>query len=135
MKLGPGDEAARRARAQDARYDRIANPRNETSILVAIHDAIALTGKCLLWRNNTGMARFGGARVRYGLGLGGADLVGVLRPRGRGFALEVKTAVGTLSAEQRAWHRAWAEAGGFVACVRSVDEALAALARAIEEQA
>ncbi len=107
----------------------------ETGILLAIHDAIALTGRALLWRNNTGMATFGGARVRYGLGLGGADLVGVLRPRGRAFALEVKTEAGRLSAEQRAWHGAWTDAGGFVACVRSVDEALAALRRALEEQA
>jgi hypothetical protein len=96
---------------------------SETSILVAIHDAIALTGRALLWRNQTGQI----GRVRFGLGVGGADLVGVVRPSGRFFALEVKTATGRLSVEQRAWARAVTGAGGFVACVRSVEEAMRAL--------
>lgn len=102
----------------------------ETEILRAIHEAVVRTGRALLWRNNTGLATYGRAKVAYGLGVGGADLVGVLRPSGRAFALEVKTPTGRLSAEQKAWHRAWAGAGGFVACVRSVDEALQALERA-----
>ncbi len=102
---------------------------NETSIMIAIHDAISLTGKCLLWRNNTG-AR---GRLKFGLGVGGADLVGVLRPSGRAFALEVKTASGRMSREQKAWHGAWAAAGGYVACVRSVGEALAALEEATRQ--
>lgn len=103
---------------------------SETAILRAIHEAIALSGRALLWRNNTGVANYNGTRVVYGLGIGGADLVGILRPSGRGFALEVKTATGRLSPEQKAWHRAWVGAGGFVACVRSVGEALKALEEA-----
>ena len=99
---------------------------SETNILIAIHDAIALTGKCLLWRNNTG--QYG--RVRFGLGVGGADLVGLVRPHGRWFALEVKTPSGRLSKAQKNWARAVTDAGGFVACVRSVDEALMALEEA-----
>lgn len=102
----------------------------ETPLMRAIHAAVLETGRALLWRNNTGLATYGAAKVRYGLGVGGADLVGLLRPIGRGFALEVKTARGRLAPEQIAWHRAWSEAGGFVACVRSVDEALAALEEA-----
>ena len=74
---------------------------SETNILIAIHDAIALTGKCLLWRNNTGQH----GRIRYGLGVGGADLVGLVRPTGRWFALEVKTAAGRLSKEQKNWEK------------------------------
>lgn len=100
---------------------------SETAILLAIHDAVARTGLALCWRNNVG----GRGRMRWGLGVGSADLVGLLRPRGRGFALEVKTATGRMSREQVAWHRAWTDAGGFVRCVRSVDEAL----RALEEAA
>ena len=100
---------------------------SETAIMVAIHDAIVTTGRALLWRNNVGRARFGAAWVAFGLGKGSADLVGFLRGSGRAFALEVKTVTGRLSPEQRAWHRAWSEAGGFVACVRSVEEALRAL--------
>lgn len=104
--------------------------KSETPIMQAIHDAVVLTGRALLWRNNTGLARYGSAHVAYGLGLGGADLVGIVRPSGRGFALEVKTKEGTLSNEQKAWHRAWSGAGGFVACVRSVEEAMTALENA-----
>jgi hypothetical protein len=99
----------------------------ETNLLIAIHDAIALTGKCLLWRNNTGQH----GRVRFGLGVGGADLVGLVRPNGRWFALEVKTPSGRLSKVQKNWAAAVTDAGGFVACVRSVDEALAALEEAM----
>ena len=102
---------------------------SETNILIAIHDAIALTGKCLLWRNNTGQH----GRVRFGLGVGGADLVGLVRPSGRWFALEVKTPSGRLSKAQKNWAAAVTAAGGFVACVRSVDEALTALEEAIQQ--
>ena len=101
----------------------------ETQLQIAVHDAIALTGKALLWRNQTGQI----GRLRFGLGVGGADLVGVLRPNGRAFALEVKTATGRMSREQVAWHRAWTDAGGFVACVRSVNEALMALEEAARQ--
>lgn len=99
---------------------------SETNILIAIHDAIALTGKCLLWRNNTG----GRGRLRFGLGVGGADLVGMIKGPGRWFALEVKTASGRMSKVQKNWHKAVLDGGGYVACVRSVDEALAALKEA-----
>lgn len=103
---------------------------SETDLLHAIHEAVVRTGRALIWRNNGGVATYGRAKVRYGLGVGGADLVGVLRPSGRAFALEVKTPEGRLSKEQRAWHTAWAGAGGYVACVRCVDDALGALEEA-----
>ncbi len=99
---------------------------SEAQLQAAIHDAIALTGKALLWRLNTGQI----GRIRFGLGVGGADLVGLLRPHGRFFALEVKTATGRMTPEQLAWARAVTATGGFVACVRSVDEALEALKEA-----
>lgn len=102
----------------------------ETPLMTAIHEAILTTGRALLFRHNTGVATFGERRVRYGLGVGGADLVGLLRPSGRGFALEVKTPTGELEPEQIAWHRAWRHAGGYVACVTSVEEALRALEEA-----
>lgn len=98
----------------------------ETSILLAIHDAVALTGRVLCWRHNTG----GRGRLRWGLGVGGADLIGLVRGTGRFFALEVKTQTGRLSREQCCWRDAVVSAGGFYACVRSVDDALTALERA-----
>ena len=97
-----------------------------------IQDAIrlALTDEpgLVVWRNNTGVAEHRGARVRYGLAVGSADLVGCLD--GRFVALEVKTAVGRASTEQRQWLDLVRRNGGFAAVVRSVDEARAAIARA-----
>tara|TARA_R110000868_G_scaffold17606_6_gene76883 strand:- start:2014 stop:2340 length:327 start_codon:yes stop_codon:yes gene_type:complete len=97
-----------------------------------IQDAIrlALTDEpgLVLWRNNTGVAEHRGARVRYGLAVGSADLIGCLD--GRFVALEVKTAVGRASTEQRQWLELVRRHGGFAAVVRSVEEAHAAIARA-----
>lgn len=104
----------------------------ETGIQGAIHDAIAFTGRALIWRNQCGAYKRGRHYIAYGLGVGSADLVGLLIPSGRFFALEVKTEVGKLSAEQRAWAFAVQKAGGYVACVRSVGDALEALKQAEE---
>tara|TARA_R110000868_G_scaffold376429_1_gene641278 strand:- start:1185 stop:1511 length:327 start_codon:yes stop_codon:yes gene_type:complete len=82
----------------------------------------------VLWRNNTGVAEHRGARVRYGLAVGSADLIGCLD--GRFVALEVKTPVGRASTEQRQWLDLVRRHGGFAAVVRSVAEAHAAIARA-----
>ena len=101
---------------------------SETQLMIAIREACLLTGRVLLWRNNSGMLRAANGRaIRYGLGIGSPDLVGVVRGSGRLFALEVKSATGRESAEQRAWAKAVTDAGGFVRTVRSVDEALAAI--------
>ena len=82
----------------------------------------------LLWRNNTGVAEHRGARVRYGLAVGSADLIGCLD--GRFVALEVKSPTGRATWEQRLWLDLVRRHGGFAAVVRSVDEARAAIARA-----
>ena len=55
----------------------------------------------VLWRNNVGIADQRGARVRYGLAVGSADLIGCLN--GRFVALEVKTSTGRATPEQRLW--------------------------------
>lgn len=100
----------------------------ETQLLFAIRKALVESGRVILWRNNTGFDRE--RRVKYGLGLGGADLVGLLRPFGRFVAFEVKTQAGRTSNEQRLWADAVRAVGGFAAVVRSVDDAVQALARA-----
>ena len=82
----------------------------------------------VLWRNNTGVAEHRGARVRYGLATGSADLIGCLA--GRFVALEVKTSTGRATPEQRLWLDLVRRHGGFAAIVRSVDDARAAIARA-----
>jgi len=103
----------------------------EGHIQDAIRVALSSEPDLVLWRNNVGVAEHQrGARVRYGLAPGTADLVGCLG--GRFVALEVKTATGRLSPEQRSWALVVRRFGGFVAVVRSVDEARAAIARARE---
>jgi hypothetical protein len=97
----------------------------EGRILQKVRHALVSTGRVLLWRNSTGFDAE--RKVHYGLGLGGADLIGILKPSGRFFAMEVKTRRGKLSAEQRAWLAAVSGAGGFAAVVRSPEEALYAL--------
>lgn len=104
----------------------------ESIILAAVHKALAATGRVVMWRNNSGalpaVGRGGRSYpMRFGLGVGGADLVGLLRPSGRFLAIEVKTATGKQSDEQRAWAAAVQGAGGFYRVVRSPEEALDAL--------
>lgn len=79
-----------------------------------------------VFRNNVGLARYRGHTVRYGLATGSSDLIG-WTPDGRFLALEVKTPRGRLTAEQSAFLDAVARAGGVAACVRSPEEALAAI--------
>lgn len=101
----------------------------ETTIMFAVRQALVASGHVMIFRNNTGFDRE--RKVRYGLGLGGSDLVGLLKPSGRFCGFEVKTPTGRVSAEQKMWAEAVRHAGGFVAVVRSPDDALSALSRAL----
>lgn len=89
-----------------------------------------------LWRNSAGATEewnpdTAKARtIRYGLAPGAADLIGLLRPNGRFFALELKTDRGRLSPEQVRWLDLVRSFGGFAGVARSVDEAVEALERA-----
>lgn len=83
----------------------------ESQALAAIQDALIAAG-AVTWRCNTGVAVYGAAKVRYGLGIGAADLVGVYR--GRFFGVEVKSSRGRQSAAQKAWQRAVEGAGGIL---------------------
>ena len=82
----------------------------------------------VMWRNNVGVAMHRGSRVVYGLAVGSADLIGCLD--GRFVALEVKTPAGRLAPDQRRWADLVRDRGGYVATVRSVAEARAAIAEA-----
>jgi hypothetical protein len=73
-----------------------------------------------VWRNNSGLDTTRG--VRYGLGVGSPDLVGIAW--GRFIGLEVKTPTGRITREQRAWIDTITRLGGVAAVVRSVDEAV-----------
>ena len=100
----------------------------ETPILQAVRKALASTGLVMLFRNSVGYDDV--RRIRYGFGKGSPDLCGILKPSGRFVGFEVKTPIGRLTADQKLWHAAARAVGGFVAVVRSADEAMAALSRA-----
>lgn len=68
--------------------------------------------------------------MTYGLAPGSADLVGILAPRGRLFALEIKRPGEEVRPEQARWLDLVRSFGGFGAVVSSPQEALDALARA-----
>jgi hypothetical protein len=106
---------------------------SETAIQKAIRVAVNASGRAIVWRNNTGVDVARG--VRYGLGNGSADLVGMLVPSGRFLALEVKTPVGRLSNEQILWIDVVRKRGGAAYCVRSVAEALEAVDHALRGMA
>lgn len=107
----------------------------EAQIQDAVRLALGQREDVLVFRNNVGVAEHWNGRsvdvVRYGLAPGSADLVGLAGPQGRFFALEVKTPTGRATADQEKWLALVRRFGGFACVVRSVDEALAAVERAI----
>ena len=109
----------------------------EADILRAIRLALGKEEGLVLWRLGSGMVHARDGRVvRLGLSAnGGADLIGVLSPLGRWFALEIKCR-GRLSREQKQWLALVRRMGGFACCIReqvpsaAVQAAQDALARA-----
>jgi hypothetical protein len=78
------------------------------------------------WRNNVGVATTDrGAKIRFGLFPGSADLIGLFR--GRFIGVEIKTPQGRQSPDQRRWQACVEDHGGVYAIVRSEDEARALL--------
>lgn len=73
-----------------------------------------------LWRSNTGVARMGKRKVRFGVP-GQADLTGVL-PGGIRLEIEVKSAVGRQSPEQLAYQAMIERFGGVYVLARSVGD-------------
>lgn len=101
---------------------------SESTILKQILLALGDQADFICWRNNTGkLADATGRWVTYGLGVGSADIIGVLAPWGRFVAFEVKTAKGKQRDQQVAWQAAVRSNGGSYYIVRSVDDALRAL--------
>ena len=80
-------------------------------------------GKIRLSRNNTGATKTkSGGFVVYGLGKGGADIVGVVY--GYPVAIEVKKPGEKQRPEQRAWQEDWERAGGVYVVMTSQEQAL-----------
>lgn len=83
----------------------------------------------ILWRNNSGqMIDQHGRRVVFGIGSpGGADLIGLFA--GRFIALEIKSATGQQTEEQRRFEHLVTSKGGVYTVLRSVEEAVAFVER------
>lgn len=103
----------------------------ESKVLRAIELALGAEPDLLLLRNNVGVAvHADGRRVRYGLGNGSPDLVGMLSTRhghAAWFCLEVKAPGGRLSRVQVVRQASWRRFGAFVFVVTDVYQALHAL--------
>lgn len=98
---------------------------SETQIMQDILVAVSALPETLVWRHNTGVG-VTRARTILRAGLpGSADIIGV--SRGRAVAIEVKTASGRQSEQQRKFQAAWERARGVYVLARSVDDVLAAL--------
>lgn len=103
----------------------------EALVLAEVQRALDGLDDLVWWRNSTGLARTGnGGRLAFGAGTGSADLLGVVAPRGRLVAIEVKAPEGRVSPAQHSWLQRMAAMGAAVGVARSGAEALAIVARA-----
>lgn len=105
---------------------------SESAIVSEIFRAIGCLDGVFVMKNPVGKAQIVEARgtlrhIEWGLCVGSADLIACVG--GRFCGLEVKTETGRLRPEQIAWAKAIRAVGGFVAVVRSADEAIEAVKR------
>ena len=97
----------------------------------AILVALGNSSLCRIWRQNAGTFRsMDGSRVVQAAPPGAADLTGILAD-GRRLELEVKAGEGRQSAQQRRWQHMIESHGGVYAIVRSVQDALDVVRRAL----
>ncbi len=87
----------------------------------SIRAALCAVDGVRVWRNNVGVDTMRG--IRYGLGVGSPDLVGIAW--GRFVGLEVKTPTGRVSKEQTMWLDMVRRFGGVAGVARSVEDAIA----------
>lgn len=103
--------------------------RSETTLMREILLAIGAVPGLAVWRAAVGVGyvKTGGQYkpIRFGGVPGQPDILGCYK--GRFVGMEVKTPHGRLSAEQIAWAQAITRAGGAWFCVRSPEDAFAAL--------
>lgn len=91
----------------------------ETPIQRAILDYLKMLG-VFCWRNNTQGRKIGDKWIPTAGIRGGADILGIFR--GKPMAIEVKSAKGKLSEDQKSFLARFQAEGGLAGMVRSVDE-------------
>ena len=97
----------------------------ETKAVLDILEACGARDDCLLWRNNTGALKVERRLVRFGCP-GSADILGVYAG-GRAIGIEVKSAFGVMSSNQKRWRKLFEAQGGAYTLARSPAEAAAFL--------
>ena len=97
----------------------------ETDIMRRILRDLGSRPDMRLWRQSSGVAFRGTAAIRFGIN-GCADLSGILHD-GRRVEIEVKTAKGRQSKQQRAFEFMIARFGGIYLIARSTEDALVQL--------
>jgi hypothetical protein len=106
---------------------RAARGETEREIKHAIRVALGRLPDVALWNNAVAVVTLDSGRTMpVGLGKGSSDLIGI-GPGGRFLALEVKTATGRVTADQRRFIELVRKLGGISAAVRSPAEALAVI--------
>lgn len=102
----------------------------ESQILHDVRLALGRIQGLTIWRNSVGVGATGTRYQRYGLCVGSTDLIGIMAPTGRMFCLEIKSARGRLTRQQRMFASLIRSHGGFCAVARTVHEAQMAVNRA-----
>ena len=97
----------------------------ESDLLTAVLEYLGIL-RLKAWRCNAGTVRLRG-RVFRGAPKGTPDVLGYLAPRGRMFAIELKTERGRVSPEQATWQADATAAGVLVATCRSLVEVKSAV--------
>ncbi len=86
-----------------------------------------------IWRNNTGVAQAGPRMIRFGLP-GQADISGLMLPSGRRVEIEIKTATGRQSDDQKRFQAMIERFGGLYILARSVNDVHQALNEARSDE-
>ncbi len=97
---------------------------SETQAIVSPALELLRAAGILCWRNQTGGGTLQGRGLRWGLGKGSADIIGILGD-GRFFALEAKMLGKQPTEEQIAWGNAVLKANAFWAIIHAPADALA----------
>jgi len=112
----------------------------EHLIQQAVRKALSDEGTVRVFRNNSGVTQVPCSEckrklcsacrpkftypITYGLGVGSADLVGLSKPDGRFFSIEMKAERGVLTDEQEAWGMTIRRFGGIWGVCRSIEDAI-----------
>ena len=97
-------------------------PMRESEVLAAVRLVFGQADGFVVWRNTSGFTKEADRAIRYGVGIGGSDLLGVA-PGGLFLAIEVKTAKSRVTEEQIRFLELVHERGGVACLTRSAEQA------------